>query len=237
MNAVKYSDPGTRIELKASVADDTLMLSVKDNGIGMEPDMQQAAFDLFRQGYRELDRPQGGLGIGLTLVRRLVTMHGGTVEALSAGPGTGTEVIVRLPALAGVPPAPDQEKARQAPPRRALRVAVVDDNQDAADALRLLLESDGHEVRVAHDGVAGLALARDYRPDYLLLDIGLPRMNGYDIAARLRADPAMEHTTLVAVTGYGQQHDRGRTAAVGIHHHLTKPVEYSILKELLQREK
>jgi PAS domain S-box-containing protein len=223
-NAAKYTPAGGRVELRAGRDGERVWLSVKDNGIGMEPDMQQAAFDLFRQGYRELDRPQGGLGIGLTLVRRLVTMHGGTVEALSAGPGTGTEVIVRLPALAGVPPAPDQEKARQAPPRRALRVAVVDDNQDAADALRLLLESDGHEVRVAHDGVAGLALARDYRPDYVLLDIGLPRMNGYDIAARLRADPAMEHTTLVAVTGYGQQHDRGRTAAVGIHHHLTTPV-------------
>jgi PAS domain S-box-containing protein len=236
-NAAKYTPAGGRVELRAGRDGDRVWLSVKDNGIGMEADMQQAAFDLFRQGYRELDRPEGGLGIGLTLVRRLVAMHGGTVEALSAGPGTGTEVIVRLPALAGALPAPDQEKARQAPPRRALRVAVVDDNQDAADALRLLLESDGHEVRVAHDGVAGLALARDYRPDYVLLDIGLPRMNGYDIAARLRADPAMEHTTLVAVTGYGQQHDRGRTAAVGIHHHLTKPVEYSVLKALLQKEK
>jgi CheY-like chemotaxis protein len=163
-----------------------------------------------------------------------VALHGGTVEALSAGPGKGSEFVVRLPA-AGAGVGAKKSNALPARPRRALRVLVVDDNQDAANALRLLLEGDGHEVKLAADGVSGLALAREYKPDYLLLDIGLPRLSGYDIAASLRADPAMKDTTIVAVTGYGQVHDRSRTAAVGFDHHLTKPVEYAALQQLLQR--
>jgi CheY-like chemotaxis protein len=211
-----------------------VLVAVKDNGQGMDPEALQTAFDLFWQGRQALDRPGGGLGVGLTLVQRLTTMHGGRVEARSAGAGKGSEFIVRLPAAAGEALAPRSSEPH-APPARHLRVVVVDDNQDAANALRLLLESDGHQVKTASDGVSGLALAREYRPDYLLLDIGLPRLNGYDIAASLRADPAMKDTTIVAITGYGQVHDRARTTAVGFDHHLTKPVEFSALQELLRK--
>jgi PAS domain S-box-containing protein len=236
-NAAKYTPDGGRIEVLARRDAGSVQVAVKDNGIGMESEMLRAAFELFRQGHQELDRPKGGLGVGLTLVQRLIAMHGGTVAALSAGAGKGSELIVRLPAAAAGAAAPADGAGQQpAPPGRVLRVLVVDDNQDAANALRLLLEADGHEVRLASDGVSGLALAREYRPDYLLLDIGLPRMSGYDIAASLRADPAMKATTIVAITGYGQVHDRNRTAAVGFDHHLTKPVEYSALQQLLQQK-
>ena len=234
-NAAKYTPAGGRIDIAARREDSAVVLAVKDNGMGMEPEMLSTAFELFRQGQQAAHRGDGGLGVGLTLVQRLVAMHGGTVEALSAGPGQGSEFLVRLPAAAGEATVASSGKTKpQAPPQRALRVLVVDDNQDAGNALRLLLESDGHQVKLATDGVAGLALAREYKPDFLLLDIGLPRLNGYDIAASLRADPAMTGTTIVAVTGYGQVHDRTRTAAVGFDHHLTKPVEFSALQELLR---
>jgi PAS domain S-box-containing protein len=232
-NSAKYTPEGGRIEVHARRVADAAVLTVKDNGMGMEPEMLNAAFDLFRQGPQALDRADGGLGVGLTLVQRLVAMHGGTVEARSAGPGYGSEFIVRLPANPGGRISNTSEEP-QVPAQLSLRVLVVDDNQDAANALRLLLESDGHQVKVATDGVSGLALAREYKPDYLLLDIGLPRLSGYDIAASLRADPAMKNTTIVAITGYGQLHDRTRTAAVGFDHHLTKPVEFSALQELLR---
>jgi two-component system CheB/CheR fusion protein len=237
-NAAKYTPQGGRVEVRARREGTAIIISVRDNGVGMEADMLAAAFELFRQGDRALDRPEGGLGVGLTLVQRLVKLHGGSVEARSAGPGTGSELIVRLPAATSAE-AQDTggEDAPPAPPTRALRLLVVDDNQDAANALRLLLESDGHEVRVANDGVSGLAAAREYKPDYLLLDIGLPRLSGYDIAASLRADPSMKGTVIVAITGYGQVHDRERTAAVGFDHHLTKPVEYSSLQRLLHEGK
>jgi PAS domain S-box-containing protein len=234
-NAAKYTPHGGRIDVHAGRENGTAVIRVKDNGIGMELDMLRGAFELFRQGRQALDRADGGLGVGLTLVQRLVAMHGGTVEARSAGPGKGSEFIVRMPEAAGsAVSARTREQPR--PPPRALKVLVVDDNQDAANALRLLLEGDGHEVKTANDGVAGLGLAREYKPDYLLLDIGLPRLSGYDIAASLRADPAMKPTILVAVTGYGQVHDRVRTAAAGFDHHLTKPVEFSTLQRLLLKE-
>jgi PAS domain S-box-containing protein len=235
-NAAKYTPEGGRIEVRARREEGAVLVAVQDNGIGMENEMLRSAFDLFRQGRQGLDRPEGGLGVGLTLVQRLVAMHGGTVEAFSAGPGKGSEFRVRLPVADGAALLPEKGKP---PPgqHRALRVVIVDDNQDAANALRLLLEGDGHEVKLAGDGISGLALAREYKPDYLLLDIGLPRLSGYDIAASLRADPAMKDTTIVAITGYGQVHDRNRTAAVGFDHHLTKPVEFSTLQQLLQKEK
>jgi CheY-like chemotaxis protein len=207
---------------------------VKDSGIGMEPEMLHTAFELFKQGQQALDRPQGGLGVGLTLVQRLVRLHGGTVEARSAGVDLGSEFIVRLPAAnESAEPVAVKAPLPPVPPRRVL---VIDDNQDAANALRLLLETDGHEVKVANDGMSGLALARAYRPDYLLLDIGLPRLSGYDIAASVRADPALKSTVIVAITGYGQLHDRMRTAAVGFDHHLTKPVEFSSLQQLFRAQ-
>jgi PAS domain S-box-containing protein len=232
-NAAKYTPDAGRVEVDLRRGEGHALLVVKDTGVGMEADMLESAFELFKQGRQSLDRPQGGLGVGLTLVQRLVQMHGGTVEAQSAGPGKGSEFIVRVP-LIDAPMGEQQALAKTrvtTPPRRVL---VVDDNQDAANALKLLLENDGHEVRVAYDGISGLALARQYKPDYLLLDIGLPRLSGYDIAASLRGDPLLRDTTIVAITGYAQVHDRTRTAAVGFDHHLTKPVEFSALRELFQ---
>jgi len=231
-NAARYTPEGGRVSIAARRENDEVVICVKDNGVGMDAGLLHSAFDLFKQGQQAAQRPQGGLGIGLTLVQRLVRLHGGTVEAHSAGPDRGSEFSVRLPAVNEAPAS--EAAAPERPGSTPRKVLVIDDNSDAANALRMLLENDGHNVRVAHDGVSGLALAREYRPEYLLLDIGLPRLNGYDIAASVRGDPELRHTTLVAITGYGQVHDRARTAAVGFDHHLTKPVEFSALQELFR---
>ncbi|HEX4928090.1 MAG TPA: PAS domain S-box protein [Burkholderiales bacterium] len=233
-NAAKYTPPGGRIALALARADGRGLIRVRDSGIGMSDELLSSAFDLFRQGNQGLERSQGGLGVGLTLVQRLVTLHGGSVEARSEGPGRGSEFVVRLP-LREEPAIVRQAAAvptPQAGPGR--RILLVDDNQDAAQSLRLLLEADGHEVRVADDGASGLEMARAYRPEVMLLDIGLPKMDGYEIARRIRADAALQGTMLVAVTGYGQMHDRARASASGFDHHLVKPVEYRQLQELLR---
>jgi signal transduction histidine kinase/CheY-like chemotaxis protein len=232
-NAAQYTPARGRIEVEVRKEAQEALIRVKDSGVGMTPELLGSAFELFRQGEQALDRPQGGLGVGLSVVQRLVEMHGGSVQAQSAGRGQGSEFVVRLPlsdAAAQASAAARREPA-PAPPRRVL---VVDDNRDAAAALKLLLESDGHEVQMAIDGLAGLAAARQYRPEYVLLDIGLPRLNGYDLAAALRADPLLTDTVIVAITGYGQGHDRARTAAVGFDHHLVKPVEFSALREIFR---
>jgi PAS domain S-box-containing protein len=231
-NAARYTPEGGQVSVAARRENDEVVICVKDNGVGMDAELLRSAFDLFKQGQPAVQRPQGGLGIGLTLVQRLVRLHGGTVEARSAGLDRGSEFTVRLPALNEAPVS--EAAAPERPSSTPRKVLVIDDNSDAANALRMLLENDGHNVRVAHDGVSGLALAREYRPEYLLLDIGLPRLNGYDIAASVRGDPELKYTTLVAITGYGQVHDRARTAAVGFDHHLTKPVEFSALQELFR---
>jgi PAS domain S-box-containing protein len=230
-NAAKYTPDGGQVHVSARRDGGEVLIAVKDSGIGMEAEMLHSAFELFRQGQQAIDRPQGGLGVGLTLVQRLVRLHSGTVEARSAGLDRGSEFIIRLPAADALAERVEKGAAPHTPPRRVL---VIDDNQDAANALRMLLENDGHEVKVANDGVSGLALAREYKPDYLLLDIGLPRLSGYDIAASVRSDPALKDATIVAITGYGQLHDRARTAAVGFDHHLTKPVEFSALQQLFR---
>jgi PAS domain S-box-containing protein len=231
-NAARYTPEGGQVSIGARREGDEVIVCVKDNGVGMDAELLHSAFDLFKQGQQAVQRPQGGLGIGLTLVQRLVRLHGGTVEAHSAGLDRGSEFIVRLRALNEAPVT--EAAAPQALVSIPRKVLVIDDNSDAANALRMLLENDGHNVRVAHDGVSGLALAREYHPEYLLLDIGLPRLNGYDIAASVRGDPELKQTTLVAITGYGQVHDRARTAAVGFDHHLTKPVEFSALQALFK---
>jgi PAS domain S-box-containing protein len=230
-NAARYTPEGGQLSIGARRETGEVVICVKDNGVGMDADLLRSAFDLFKQGQQAVQRPQGGLGIGLTLVQRLVRLHGGTVEARSAGVDRGSEFTVRLPVAHEQPASAAAGERASSTPRRVL---VIDDNSDAANALRMLLENDGHNVRVAHDGVSGLALAREYRPEYLLLDIGLPRLNGYDIAASVRGDPELKDTTIVAITGYGQIHDRARTAAVGFDHHLTKPVEFSALQELFR---
>jgi CheY-like chemotaxis protein len=231
-NAAKYTPDGGNVAVSVRRDGDNVLIMVKDSGRGMEPEMLQSAFELFKQGQQAIDRPEGGLGVGLTLVQRLVRMHGGAVEARSAGLNQGSELVVRLPASDAA--ATHRGEAKRSAAIAPRRVLVVDDNQDAANALKLLLENDGHDVKTANDGISGLALARQYKPDYLLLDIGLPRLSGYDIAASLRTDPALKDTVIVAITGYGQLHDRARTAAGGFDHHLTKPVEFTSLQELFR---
>ena len=235
-NAAKYTPQGGEIRVTARRKGDEAVISVRDSGVGMTPELIESAFQIFKQGSQSLDRPHGGLGVGLSLVQRLVHLHGGSVQARSEGPGKGAEFIVRLPlraepAIIDAASLSKEDGRHTGTPRRVL---VVDDNQDAAHALRLLLQTDGHDVMVAADGAAGLALAREHRPDVVLLDIGLPTLNGYEIATRIRADPALKSTVLVAVTGYGQMHDRARASASGFDHHLVKPVEFRALQELLR---
>jgi PAS domain S-box-containing protein len=232
-NAAKYTAEGGRIELAVAREDGTAVVRVRDEGIGMPAELLPRVFDLFVQADRSIERSRGGLGIGLTLVKSLVEMHGGTVEAKSAGPGHGSEFIVRLPAAAdevpaAAPPAPPP--AAGAAPRRVL---VVDDNVDSADSLAMLLQVNGHEVRVAYDGPAALREAAAFVPEVVLLDIGLPGMNGYEVARKLREMPEAKGTLLVAQTGWGQAEDRRRSKEAGFDHHLVKPVDVPKLLELL----
>jgi CheY-like chemotaxis protein/anti-sigma regulatory factor (Ser/Thr protein kinase) len=233
-NAAKFTPNGGKIEIAAARDGDNLLIRVKDNGIGMTPQLLKSAFELFKQGQQGIDRPEGGLGVGLTLAERLAALHGGTLEARSEGLGKGSEFIVRLPMQHGavVAPAKGSEDDSVPPVRR--RLLVVDDNVDAANALRYLLENDGHEVKVAGDGAAGLALARDFRPDVLLLDIGLPRLSGYEIAKLIRSDDSLRNVVIIAITGYGQAEDRARAMASGFDHYLTKPVEFGELRRLFR---
>jgi signal transduction histidine kinase/ActR/RegA family two-component response regulator len=235
-NAAKFTAPGGRIELTAETEDGQVVLRVRHNGHGIAPDLLPRIFDLFVQEDRSLARSHGGLGIGLTLVRTLVERHGGTVEAHSEGPGRGSEFVVRLPRLPGsileTPAAPLRaldEAAEHAP----ARVLLVEDNVDAAEALADLLRLWGHEVEVAHDGATAVRLARAGRPGVILLDIGLPGMDGYQVAAELRSLPDLQGALIVALTGYGQGSDRRRTAGAGFDHHLVKPVDLEELRRLV----
>jgi CheY-like chemotaxis protein len=208
---------------------------VRDSGVGIPPELLGSIFDLFTQADRSLDRSQGGLGIGLTLVRRLVEMHGGSVEAHSEGLNQGSEFRVRLPILRQVPrPAASINHASsQQSKGPASRILVVDDNVDAAESLALLLRLNGHEVRTAHDGPAALEADATFQPDVVLLDIGLPGMDGYGVARRLREQPRDKRLTIIAATGYGRDEDRFRSKEAGFDHHLVKPVDPSLLEEYL----
>ena len=224
-NASKYSEESGNIDVYARRDGAEILLTIKDDGRGIAADRLPTIFELFVQGDQPSDRSQGGLGVGLTLVRSLVALHGGRVEARSDGPGLGSEFLIRLPAiseplLAGARPA--YQPHTQKSPRRVL---VVDDNIDAAEMLAHALRYSGHEVREEHDGFSALVAAADFNPDVVLLDIGLPEMDGYEVARRLRADPRFAKVRIIALTGYGQETDRKRTAEVGIDRHLVKPVE------------
>jgi CheY-like chemotaxis protein len=213
-----------------------VVVRVRDTGIGISADMLPRIFELFCQSDRSEARSQGGLGIGLCLVRSLVQLHGGSVHAASAGPGRGSEFTVRLPLAREAEPGPDgarpgNGRADAAAPAR--RVLVVDDNRDAADSLGLLLKALGNDVQVAHDGASALDAARTYRPGVVLLDLGMPGMNGYEVARALRAQPGLEDVVLVALTGWGQKEDRLRSRAAGFDHHLIKPVDLAALQALL----
>jgi PAS domain S-box-containing protein len=235
-NASKYTEPGGSIRLTAERQDDAAVVRVRDSGIGMAPEVVPHIFELFMQADRSAARSQGGLGIGLTLVRQLVELHGGSVHAASPGLGQGSEFTVRLPALASAPAlAEPKPRAGRAAPARARRILVVDDNEDVADSLALVLRLGGHDVRVAHDGPAALEAAHAYRPEVVLLDIGLPGMTGYEVARRLRQQPPAGLALLIALTGYGQEEDRRRSCEAGFDVHLTKPVDPADLKELLIR--
>jgi PAS domain S-box-containing protein len=238
-NAVKYTSEGGQIRLGAAVEDQgrTLAFRVSDNGIGIAPDVLPSVFELFRQADRSLDRAQGGLGIGLTLVRTLVTMHDGTVQAHSAGIGQGSEFVVRLPLAAPPPTTTAVEISPAASPavttHRRRRVLVVDDIADSAESLARLLRRWGHEVHLAHDGPSALTAARSTAPEIVLLDIGLPGMDGYEVARQLRQDPDQSTTVLVALTGYSQLADRQQTHDAGFDEHLIKPVDTTLLRTLL----
>jgi PAS domain S-box-containing protein len=231
-NAAKYTPPGGAVDVTAAREGARVRVVVRDSGVGIDPELLPHVFDLFTQGTRTIDRTDGGLGLGLTIVRSLVDLHGGAVMAASDGPGRGAELVVTLPLLAAAP-APVEPPAAAGPvgPRR--RVLVVDDNRDAADALALILRDAGHEVGVAYDGPQALDLALDLRPEVALLDLGLPVMDGFELAGRLQArDPAPR--LLVAITGYGQDSDRARTAAAGFDEHLVKPVEPAAIVHLVE---
>ena len=226
-NAAKYTERSGRIWLEAVREGGEVVLRVRDTGMGMPADLVPQVFDLFVQGERSLARSQGGLGIGLTLVRRLVELHGGSVSASSAGPGRGSEFTIRLPALAaahreGVPSTGHQGGQTPDSPRRVL---VVDDNEDAAQSLARLLTRWGHEVQTTYDGPSALEVALSQRPEVVLLDIGMPGMDGYEVARRLRAQREFEAIPLAAITGYGQEDDRRRSRQAGFDHHFTKPVD------------
>jgi two-component system CheB/CheR fusion protein len=231
-NAAKYTPPGGRIDIEIEQFGDKAILRVRDNGIGISAEMLPRVFDLFSQGDARLDHGYGGLGIGLTVVRRLVELHGGQIEARSEGPGRGSEFIVRLPAV----PVSEGDEPAGRPSSEIVpsaRVLVVEDNPDAAESLQMLLELFGHRVRVVHDGPAAIDAVRAEAPDLALVDIGLPGMNGYEVARHLREQPGLERTTLVALSGYGRDEDKQRAIAAGFHLHLTKPIDADRLQALL----
>ena len=230
-NAAKYTEPGGRVELISERAGDDALIRVRDNGIGISAEILPQIFDLFVQAERGLDRTQGGLGIGLTIVRSLVSLHGGSVEARSDGRGTGAEFIVRLPLSLEAGWGPAADPARPDAERSASsRILVVEDNADAAEGLMMLIEAFGHEVRVATDGLAALALVAQYHPDLMLVDIGLPGIDGYEVARRIRSTPALADVPMIALTGYGKDEDRERTRTAGFIHHLVKPVDPTDLR-------
>jgi len=233
-NAAKYTAPGGRITLSVTADEQSVHIAVRDNGVGIAPDILPYIFDLFTQAERTPDRSQGGLGIGLALVKSLVALHGGTVRAASSGIGQGSEFCICLPRLA-IPAdaAADEASGAGVPGQSGLRVMVVDDNVDAAQMLAALLEVQGHAVCVEYDGKGALERARLERPEVLLLDIGLPDMDGYELARRLRGQPESAHATLVALTGYGQSQDRKEAEEAGFDHYLVKPADMAQVNEVL----
>jgi CheY-like chemotaxis protein/anti-sigma regulatory factor (Ser/Thr protein kinase) len=222
-NALKYTRAGGRIHVRVAADGDEAVLEVVDTGIGIPPELLASIFDPFVQGDQDPDRAQGGLGLGLTLVKALTELHGGTVRAESPGPGKGSVFTVRLPRIAAPKPPPGRT-AVSGGPRARRRILVIEDNADAREMLRMLLTLAGHEVHEAADGPAGLVVARTVGPDVALIDVGLPALDGYEVARRLRAAEEGKAMRLIAITGYGQADDRQRARQAGFDAHLTKPV-------------
>ncbi|HUQ76105.1 MAG TPA: ATP-binding protein, partial [Burkholderiales bacterium] len=231
-NSAKYTEPGGKIAVSVRASGEEAVLSVVDNGMGIAPELLPQVFDSFVQGNHAAQQGQGGLGIGLTLVKNLVELHGGTVRAESEGPGRGARFTVRLPRLAaGARRAAAAPSAEAAPAGR--RILVVDDNRDAADSLAALLRVQANDVRVAYDGASAIDIAAQQRPALIFLDIGMPGMDGHETARRIRATPGLEGVVLVALTGWGQEADRKRSSAAGFDHHLVKPAQAAALRGIL----
>ena len=233
-NAAKYTDPGGKVWLSAEREGDSAVIRVKDSGIGIPAEVLPRIFDMFTQAGLPLERSQGGLGVGLALVERLVLLHGGTVSAYSAGAGQGSQFTIRLP-LAQAQKVPAIERREPVLPAstKRCRVLVVDDNVDSVESLAMLLRMMGHEVETASDGASGLEKAAAFKPDVAILDIGLPKVNGYELARQIREQQWSKNVTLVALTGWGQEQHRRRSEESGFNHHLTKPVEFDVLQEIL----
>jgi PAS domain S-box-containing protein len=232
-NAAKYTPPGGKIELDAEREDGQVRIRVKDNGVGIPADMLTRVFEMFTQVDRRIERSSGGLGIGLTLVRRLVELHGGRVEAFSEGPGRGSEFVVHLPIATAAVARHAVAEEPLPEPSRSLRVLIVDDNTDGANSLAAMLQALGNQVRVEYDGPAGVRAASAWQPEVALLDIGLPGMSGYEVARTLRANESTRDTVLIAVTGWGQLEDRRRSREAGFDRHLVKPADPLELRALL----
>ena len=233
-NAAKYTEEGGKIRLTVRQEGDEMVLSVQDTGVGLAPEAISHIFDLFTQADRSLDRAQGGLGIGLALVHRLVEMHRGTVSAQSAGLGEGSEFMVRLPVLHSQPKPPNRKPVKIAEPSaEGSRILIVDDNEDSANMLAKLLERSGHATRTAYNGPMTLEIAAEFLPDVVLLDIGLPGINGYEVARRLRQIPHLDRIKIVAMTGYGQESDIRLAQEAGFDSHQLKPINFAKVSELL----
>jgi PAS domain S-box-containing protein len=232
-NAAKYTPRGGRIELSARRHGDRVTVRVRDNGVGIAPEMLPRVFEMFTQADRSLERSQGGLGIGLTLVQRLVEMHHGTVRAFSDGVGKGSEFVVELPVASLVAALRRPGDSDFDSLRKHRRILVVDDNRDSADSMAKLLRMLGNDVVTAYDGLEAVDQATTFQPEIVLLDLGLPRLNGYDAARRIREQPGGAKRALIALTGWGQQEDRRRTAEAGFDHHLVKPIDLGALQSLL----
>lgn len=232
-NAAKYTDPGGEIRLIARLEGNEAVISVQDNGIGISEDMLPFVFEIFMQADPSTNYSQGGLGIGLTLVKSLVGLHDGTISAYSGGKGRGSEFIVRLPVVAGKRGQAEKSAVHRETLSIQRRVLVVDDNRDAADSLGVLLKFLGADVRIANDGPAALACIEDYQPDAVLLDIGMSGMDGLEVARRIRKHKDFDEVVLIALTGWGQAEDRSRTREAGFDHHLVKPADITALQSLL----
>jgi signal transduction histidine kinase len=237
-NAAKYTEPGGHIVIEATHLEGRVVVQIRDNGVGISASMLPRVFEMFSQSAQSIDRSQGGLGLGLSIVKSLVELHGGTVTAESRGADQGSTFTFDLPALAKAPDEVIPDELSVIAPvgkGRRQRVLIVDDNEDAAELLSEILTSLGHLTRLAHDGVQALKIAPDFRPDIALLDIGLPVMDGFELARRIRADPQLSGMRLVAITGYGQPEDRRRSKAAGFDEHLVKPVQFEALEAALGR--
>jgi CheY-like chemotaxis protein len=230
-NSSKYTSPEGTISLTAKRIDGEVLVTVKDNGAGIPQDKLNNIFDMFMQVDRTSEQSQAGLGIGLTLVKRLTQMHGGSIEARSAGEGQGSEFVVRLPILRKAAVLSQPETVVKSSPERS--VLIVDDNRDSAESLAMLLEITGNKTYMAHDGVEAVEAIEKYRPEVVLLDIGLPRLDGHEVCRRVREQHWGKDIVVIALTGWGQEDDRRKSEEAGFNGHLVKPVDYDKLLELL----